>query len=137
MIQKISQEQIREMCGIPWVYKESDCWAIFKKCSKLIGVNIHDLNLPTKSSPKANSKIFEDEILSPRWELVDSASEGCAVVFYGNSGKAFHIGFALDSKWMIHSFGDVKRGGRSSCDKIDSLIKKGLFKRYEIYNYAG
>lgn len=137
MIQRISQEQIKELCNVPWIYKEADCWALFRKCSRIIGVDIHDLNLPEKSSPRKNSEVFEAEMMSPKWEKVEQATEGSAIVFYGNSDKAFHIGFALNSKWMLHSMGTPKLGGRSSCDKINSLIQKGLFKRYEIYNYTG
>lgn len=123
--------------GIPWIYRQSDCWALFKLMSfELIGVTMPDLNLPDKSSIKANSRIFHEEMSSPRWTKVDLPSFGSAVVFYGNSDKAVHIGFAVDSKTVIHSMGSVKTRTSSRCDKIKSLVNKGLFKRYEFYNYA-
>ena len=123
--------------NIPWVYRESDCWALFKLMSSdLLGVRLPDLNLPDKSSIKANSKIFHEEMESPRWRKVNKPSFGTAVVFYGNSDKAIHIGFAIDSRSVIHSMGSVKTTTKSRCDKIRLLISKGLFKRYEFYDYV-
>ena len=131
-------KDLAKYIGIPWVYRESDCWAIFKlMSSELLSVELHDLNLPDKSSLKENSKIFEDEMASPRWKRADIPSFGSAVVFYGNSDKAIHIGFAIDKRTVIHSMGSVKTSSSSRCDKIKSLVQKGLFKRYEFYNYTG
>ena len=128
---------LRKYIGIPWVYKKTDCWGVFKMMSnELLSVSLPDLNLPDKSSIKANSEIFENEILSPRWERSDEPRFGSAVVFYGNSEKAIHIGFAIDSKTMIHSMGTTKTQTHSRCDKIRNMIGMGLYKRYEFYNYV-
>lgn len=124
--------------NIPWAYRQTDCWGLFKiMSSELLSVNLPDLNLPEKSSIKANSEIFHNEMYSPRWVKVEKPSFGTAVVFYGSSEKAIHIGFAIDHKSVIHSMGSVKTYSSSRCDKIKSLIKMGLFKRYEFYNYTG
>ena len=133
-----ASQALRNYLNIPWVYKESDCWAIFKMMSNdLLSVSLPDLNLPDKSSIKANAEVFEKEILSPRWEKSDTPRFGSAVVFYGNSEKAIHIGFAIDHKTMIHSMGSPKTQTYSRCDKIRSMINMGLYKRYEFYNYTG
>jgi hypothetical protein len=122
--------------GIPWVYRDSDCWALFKLMTReIIGIELPDLNLPEKSSIKANSKIFHEEMESPRWIKTKIPCFGSAVVFYGNSNKAIHIGFAIDSRTVIHSMGSASTRMHSRCDKIRTLISKGLFKRYEFYNY--
>lgn len=133
-----TSQDLHKFIGIPWVYRKTDCWGLFKIMTKdILGVELHDLNLPEKSSIKTNSKIFEEEMNSPKWEKVDKPSFGSAVVFYGNSDKAIHIGFALDHRSVIHSMGSTKTRSHSKCDKIRSLITKGVFKRYEFYNYTG
>lgn len=135
---RIAYDDIKHLVGIPWEYRVNDCWAIFKKASLVVDRYIHDLNLPGKSSVKANIRVFEEEIDSNRWFRVDKPSLGCAVVFIGminNKEKPIHIGFALDSKTILHSMGNTKAVTSSTCDKIDSLIKRGFYKRYEVYDY--
>ena len=134
----VASQDLHKFLNVPWVYKKTDCWGLFKWMTKdLLDVELHDLNLPDKSSIRANAKIFEEEMNSPKWSKVGKPSFGSAVVFYGNSEKAIHIGFAIDSKSVIHSMGSPKTHTKSKCDKIRSLITKGVFKRYEFYNYTG
>lgn len=135
----IKYDDIKHLVGIPWVYRETDCWAIFKMASKVIGREVHNLSLPEKSSLKCNIKMFEDEMHSNKWVKSDSPKEGCALVFFEMIGKherPTHIAFALNDKYILHSMGTTKSVTASSCDKIDSIIKKGFYTRYEVYDYA-
>lgn len=134
----MTYDDIKHLIGIQWQYKKADCWAIFKKANKVIGRDIHDLALPEKSSIRANIDIFEEEISSEKWRRVSKPSLGCAVVFISSiqgKEKPIHIGFALDDKTILHSMGTTKTITSSTCDKIESLIKRGFYKRYEVYDY--
>lgn len=129
---------LRKYQGIPWVYARTDCWGLFKLITKNeLGVELHDLHLPDSPSTNANIVIFEDEINSPRWKEAKSPSFGSAVVFYNKSNKAVHIGFCVDNKTVIHSMGQPERTSYSRCDKIKSLLRMGIFTRYEFYDYTG
>lgn len=131
-------QDLRKYQGIPWVYAETDCWGLFKLITKeQMGVILHDLHLPKESSVDANIDIFEDEINSPRWKEVKTQSFGSAVVFYNKNNKAVHIGFCVDGKSVIHSMGYPGKTTYSRCDKIKSLIRMGIYSRYEFYNYTG
>ncbi len=128
-------DDIKHLVGIPWVYKKSDCWAIFKMASKLIGREVKDLRLPENSCVIDNINIFYDEMKSDSWTLTSSVNEGCAVVFFDRRDRPLHIGFALNSDTVLHSMGSNTGVSSSSCDNINSLIKKGFYKRYEVYYY--
>lgn len=131
----MTYDDIKHLIGIPWVYKKTDCWAIFKMASEAIGREVKDLQLPKESCVIDNINIFYDEMKSDNWSLTNSTTEGCAVVFFDRKDRPLHIGFALNSDTVLHSMGSNESANSSSCDNIDSLIKKGFYKRYEVYNY--
>ncbi len=131
----MTYDDIKNLVGIPWVYKKTDCWAIFKMASKVIGREVKDLQLPKESCVIDNINIFYDEMKSDSWSLTNSITEGCAVVFFDRIDRPLHIGFALNSDTVLHSMGSNASVNSSSCDNIYSLIKKGFYKRYEVYNY--
>ena len=133
----MNYKKLQGLIGIPWVYKKSDCWSIFKRGSlELFGVEVHDLSLPDVSSAKANTQVFKSEINASGWVRSESCHAGCAVVFYDRSDDPIHIGLAIDDANVLHSMGASGMNSSSRPDKIKFLLKHRFFSKCEFYDYS-
>lgn len=133
----MNYEKLQNLIGIPWVYKETDCWGIFKTgCSELFGVDVYDLSLPAISDTNENIKIFEEELKPPAWIKVDKCHSGCAVVFFDLSDRPIHVGLAIDDKSVLHSMGATGMNTSSRLDKIKVILKHRFYSRCEFYDYG-
>ena len=133
----MNYDKLKNLVGIPWIYKESDCWAIFKRGSlELFGVNIQEVSLPEMSDTEENKRLFKTEIVPPRWLRVDKCSAGCAVLFYDKNNDPIHIALAIDDKSVLHSMGSAGVNSSSKIDKIRLILKHRLYSRCEYYDYS-
>lgn len=132
----MNYNKLQSLIGIPWVYKESDCWGIFKRgSSELFGVDVYDLSLPEISDTSKNIEIFEKELNPPTWIKSDKCKAGCAVIFYSSENRPIHIGLAIDDKTVLHSMGATGMSTSSRLDKIKLILKHRFYQKCEFYDY--
>ena len=127
-------DAINSFIGSDWVYKENDCWSVFRDASNAVfGVEIHELEIPETSNPGANSHLFESNSHNPEWEFTESPKPGCAVLFKNIRGHPVHIGLYITDGNVLHCEGGPKRPGRTSYDSLNELKK--VYQRIEFYEY--
>jgi hypothetical protein len=133
----VNYDKLKSIIGIPWVYKETDCWAIFKRGSlELFNIDVNDLTLPSVSDTDANITIFKSELKPPKWNRIDKCHAGCAVVFCDTEGDPIHVGLAIDDKSVLHSMGAPGINTSSRIDKIKVILKHKYYSRCEFYDYG-
>lgn len=131
----INYETVNRFIGTDWVYKENDCWSVFCKASRAIfDTEIHELVIPEKSSPRANSDLFLNNSELQEWEEVDKPLAGCAVLFLSRSFKPVHIGLYIEKGNVLHCPGTVRKPGYTCYENLKQLrlmYKKIRFFKYE------
>lgn len=133
----MNYNKLQNLIGIPWIYKESDCWAIFKRGLKdIFDVEVSDLILPNKSSVNANIAIFEHELNPPKWIRIEKQKPGCAAVFYDYANRPVHVGLMIDNISVLHSMGAPGMNTSSRLDKINVILKHRLYSKCEFYDYG-
>ena len=133
----MNYDKLQNLVGIPWVYKETDCWGIFKRGSlELFNIEIEYLSMPDSVDIKENIIIFKRELNPPKWNITGKCHEGCAVVFYDSNDDPIHVGLAIDEKTVLHSMGRVGGNSSSRLDKIKVILKHRYYSRCEFYDYG-
>jgi cell wall-associated NlpC family hydrolase len=114
----------RELGRGPEAY---DCLGLFLALQRQRhGRNLHD---PLCSMSEAVRRQVAQEN-SDMWRKVDTAREGDAVLIYV-TGRALHVGYALDDRSMLHVETDVGA-------VIEEFTGLGFAARLEgVYRYAG
>ena len=133
----MNYNNLKKLIGIPWVYKKTDCWAIFRRGSfELFDISVNELTLPDISNTDENIAIFKSELNPPKWNKVDKCHAGCAVVFYDSNNDPIHVGLAIDEKSVLHSMGAPGMNTSSRLDKIKVILKHRFYAGCEFYDYG-
>jgi len=127
-------EAVNQFIGTPWVYRENDCWAVFKKASKAVfDVDIYDIEIPEKSDMDKNASLFNSGSEDSRWQKVEKPSNGCAVLFKNRRGVPIHIGLHVINGDILHCPGTPKRPFSTMYEHIKTLRLQ--FPIIEFYEY--
>ena len=126
---------VNQFIGKDWVYRDNDCWAVFRNASLAVfGVEIHELEIPNESDPAKNSVLFDDNSKQPEWVKIDNPEPGCAVLFKTRRGIPVHIGLHIINGDVLHCPGTIEKPGRTSYDHITALKK--IYRVIEFYRYV-
>ena len=107
-----------------------DCWGLgYMYYKEVKGILLPTYNKDYKSVKDREllQQLFSEGI-AQSWEAVEKA-EPLDGIMYFSSGRTCHVGWAIDSKMMLHT----EHGTGTTFERIDSLIR-----RVEgIYRYGG
>ena len=128
---------VNKFIGKPWVYLESDCWAIVKQASKQIfGVEIVDnISFSKKPGKGETALIVNEQTKLPCWIKTDNPKAGDVIVFNDRKNNPAHVGIFIEGSNILHCMGGhgIKNGkARYDTLKIINLI----YPIYETYTYA-
>jgi len=129
----INYDAVNSFIGREWEYMTNDCFAVFKKASKLIfGRDIKSIDLPGTSSIKESIKIFENELSGQYWNRVFSPAPGDAVFFFDKNDHPFHIGLYIENGNVLHCPGSNKNPQKTTYENL-RLINRFVYRRFEYY----
>ena len=133
----INYDLVNSFIGKPWVYLESDCWAIVKQASKQIfGVEIIDnISFSDKPVKGETALIVGAQKKRPCWIKTDKPKGGDVVVFNDRKNNPAHVGIMIEKNNILHCLGgpDVKNG-KTRYDSINTV--KLIYPICEAYTYA-
>lgn len=129
----MNYDAINSLIGQEWKYIDNDCFAVFRKASKLVfGRNIEAIALPEISSTEKNLKIFRRSLSGEKWRKVDTPSAGDAVFFLNKNKRPHHIGIYIEYGHVLHCPGTVKNPMRTVYEKIKDM-NPILYPYHEFY----
>ena len=125
---------INSFIGKPWIYRENDCWAVFRKAAKSVfGIQVDEVEIPEHPDFEHNKELFKNEIGREYWRLTDTPTGGCAAFFYDKRGNVVHIGLYVDNGDILHCNGQPEKGGSTTFDNVKILSR--LYGKIEYYEY--
>ena len=129
----MNYDAINSLIGKDWVYLDNDCFAVYRKASKLLfNRDIDSVDLPEISRCSENIKAFVSAINGKFWDRIDRPNAGDAVFFFNKKGRPYHIGMYIEDGYVLHCPGTVQNPLKTTYEKLKDMNPL-VYCRYEFY----
>lgn len=126
---------VSKYIGKPWVYKENDCWSVFKASAKdIFNIDVKEVLIPSSPDFAKNISIFEENANSNDWKKIEKPISGCAVLMRNRRGHPIHIGLHVENNYVLHCDGNINTPGQTKYENIREIKKRYSLLEYYVQN---